>query len=118
MAYRGQYVIPKRQSRFYLISIIVSIFLSLLALVSYFSGVSSFMGSVVGVILYPVNYASTEIIESVIDVGDYFSNVERLKEENLRLLSENDALLKDKAKAESIIKENEQLYSFLGLSFF
>ena len=115
MAYRGQYVVTKRQSRFYFLSMLCAIFLSLLALFSYFSGVSSILGSVVNIILSPVNYGTARVVDSIIGVRDYFANVKELKEENLRLMSENDALLKEKAKNEAVRSENEELYAFLGL---
>lgn len=115
LAYRGQYVITKRQSRFYILSILASVCLSLLAALSYFSGVSSILGSAVNLILSPINGAVSEVVESIVDVKNYFGDIAQLKEENLRLMTENEALKKEKAESEAVKKENRELYSYLGL---
>ncbi len=115
MAYSVNDVVTKRQARFYALSIIVSAILSLVALVSYFSGFSNILSGIVNIVAYPVNTCANFVSEQIMSVGNYFGNIARLKEENLRLQAENNRLLRDKAEAEAIRQENDQLYAFLDL---
>ena len=115
MAYRGQDAVTRRQSRFYFLSIGVSVLLSFLALASYFSGVSSVLSNIVNIIVSPINSFCTGITENFSDMGDYFRDISELKKENLRLQAENAELSELYAKTEAIRKENEQLYTYLDL---
>ncbi len=115
MAYRGQVTSARRQSRFYILSIAVSVLLSIIALVSYFSGASSILSNFVKVLVSPLNQASSAISERILSVGNYFGNIAELKEENLRLQAENDELSKLNDSAKAIREENERLYAYLEL---
>lgn len=115
MAYRLNDVVTKRQSRFYVLSIIISAILSLIALLSYFSGVSSTLSSIVNIAVYPINKCASVVSEKIISVGSYFGNIKELKEENLKLQAENNKLKKVQAVTDAVRTENEQLYSYLEL---
>ncbi len=116
MSYRGNdVVLTKRRTRFYFLSIVVSVVLSLVALVSYFSGTSSFLSGIVNIVVSPLNDLGNSAVEKVMSVGNYFGDIARLKEENLRLQAENAELAKENAKHEAIRDENERLYSYLEL---
>ncbi len=115
MAYSINDVVTKRQSRFFVLSIVVSVLLSLTALVSYFSGFSNILSGLVNIIVYPINSCADFVSDKVKSVGNYFGDIAKLKEENLRLKTENNELLKEKATAEAIKAENEQLYAYLDL---
>ncbi len=115
MAYGSNDVVTRRQSRFFALSIVVSVILSLTALVSYFSGFSNILTGVVNVAVYPINSCADFLSDKARSVGNYFGDIAKLKEENLRLKTENNQLLIDKAASEAIKKENEQLYLFLDL---
>lgn len=116
MSYRGNdAVITKRRTRFYFLSIALSALLSLVALVSYFSGTSFFLSDIVKIVVSPLNYVGSSVFEKVVSVGDYFGNIKELKEENLRLKAENDELAKQNSKYEAVRDENERLYSYLEL---
>ncbi|MBE6703897.1 MAG: rod shape-determining protein MreC [Ruminococcaceae bacterium] len=115
MAYGSGDVVTRRQSRFFALSIIVSVILSLTALVSYFSGFSNILTGIVNVVVYPINSCVDYISDNIRAIGNYFGDIAELKEENMRLKAENNSLLIDKAASEAIKKENEQLYAFLDL---
>lgn len=115
MAYGINDVVTKRQSRFNFLSIIVSVVLSLAAVISYFSGVSNVLTGIVNIVVYPINSCANYVSDKVMSIANYFGDIAELKEENLRLKTENNALLADKAAAEAIKKENEQLYEYLEL---
>lgn len=115
MAYGSNDVVTRRQSRFFVLSIIVSVILSLTALVSYFSGFSNILTGIVNIVVYPINSCADFVSDNVRAVGNYFGDIAKLKEENLRLKTENNQLLIDKSTAEAIKAENEQLYAFLDL---
>lgn len=115
MAYRLNDVVTKRQSRFYVLSIIISAILSLIALLSYFFGVSSTLSSIVNIAVYPINKGVSFVSERIISVGSYFGNIKKLKEENLKLQTENNELKKAQAVTDAVRTENEQLYSYLEL---
>lgn len=115
MAYRLNDVVTKRQSRFYVLSVIISAVLSLIALISYFSGVSSTLSSIVNIVVYPINKSAAVVSEKIISVGSYFENIKELKEENLKLQAENNELKKAQAVTDAVRTENEQLYSYLEL---
>lgn len=115
MAYNINDVATKRQSRFYILSIAVSVLLSLAALVSYFSGFSNILTGVVNIVVYPINSCANFVSEKIMSVGNYFGDIAKLKEENLRLKAENNNLLKEMATIDAIKAENEQLYTYLEL---
>ncbi len=115
MAYSINDVMTKRQSRFRVLSLVVSVLLSLTAMVSYFSGFSNILTGIVNVVVYPINSCANYISGRIISVGNYFGDIAELKEENIRLKSENNALIAEKAVAEATKKENEQLYEYLEL---
>lgn len=115
MAYNINDVATKRQSRFYILSIAVSVLLSLAALVSYYSGFSNILTGVVNIIVYPVNSCTSFVSEKIMSVGNYFGDIAKLKEENLRLKAENNSLYKEMATVDAIKAENEQLYAYLEL---
>ena len=115
MSYNINDVATKRQSRFHILSIVISALLSLTALVSYFSGFSNILTGVVNIIVYPINSCTSFVSEKIMSAGNYFGDVAKLKEENLRLKAENNNLLKEMATIDAIKAENEQLYTYLEL---
>jgi len=115
MAYNTNEITTKRQSRFFILSIVVSVLLSFIALVSYFSGFSNILTGTVNTLVYPINSFTSFISGKIMSVGNYFGDIEKLKEENLRLKAEKNELLKEKATIDNIRTENEQLYSYLDL---
>lgn len=115
MANRRNAPTSSRQSRFFVLSITISVLLSVIALVSYFSGVSSILSNVAKIIVSPINQASAAISEKLSSLGNYFGDIAELKEENLRLQAENDELLKLNDSAKAIREENERLYAYLEL---
>lgn len=115
MAYSFNDVVTKRQSRFFILSIIVSIILSLAAMVSYFSGFSNILTGLVNIVVYPINSCADYISEKITNTGKYFGDIAALKEENIRLKEENNSLKKDNAVTDALRAENEQLYSYLEL---
>lgn len=115
MAYRGHDAANTRQSRFFILSITISVLLSIVALISYFSGTSSILSNFVKILVSPLNQASSAVSEKVISVGNYFGSIAELKEENLRLQAENDELSKLNESAKAIRDENERLYAYLEL---
>ena len=115
MAYSINDVVTKRQARFFVLSIIVSVILSLAALISYFSGFSNILTGLVNIVVYPINSCADYISSKITDAGNYFGDIAALKEENLRLKEENNSLAKDNATMDALRAENEQLYSYLEL---
>lgn len=115
MAYKTNEVVTKRQSRFFVLSIVVSILLSLTALVSYISGFSNILTGAVNILTYPLNSGASFISDRITSIGSYFGDIAKLKEENLRLKAENNELLKEKATVDAVRTENEQLYTYLEL---
>lgn len=115
MAYSTNDVITKRQSRFFVLSIAVSVLLSVAALVSYFSGFSNILTGIVNIVIYPVNSCTNYISDKIMAVGNYFGDIAKLKEENIRLKTENNALMNEKLTIDAIKAENQQLYSYLEL---
>ena len=115
MAYKGNGSVTRKQSRFYAIAFAAAIFLSLLAVVSYLSGVSSILANAVSFVTAPLDAASSAVAAKASRVADYFGNTARLKEENRRLQAENDELQRLYAQSEAVREENEKLYAFLDL---
>ena len=115
MAYGINDVVTKRQSRFNFLCIIISVVLSLASVISYYSGVSNVLTGIVNIIVYPINSCANYVSGKILSAADYFGDIAELKEENLRLKTENNALIAEKAAAQAVKKENEQLYEYLEL---
>lgn len=115
MAYRGNDNVTRRQARFYILSITLSVLLSLVAIVSYFAGISDILSNFVSIIVSPFNYAGNAVAEKISSVTDYFGDIAALKEENILLKAQNDELLKKQQQSEAVREENEQLYAYLDL---
>ena len=115
MANKRNIAAGSRQSRFFVLSITVSVLLSIISLVSYFSGVSSVLSNFVSIVVSPINQASSAITQKISSIGNYFGDIAELKDENLRLQAENDELLKLNDSAKAIREENEHLYAYLEL---
>ncbi len=116
MAYRGSDSPTKRQARFYILSIVVSVLLSFVAIISYVSGFSGIFTNAVKLLCSPLESLGTAISSSVASVGNYFGDIDALHKENIRLQEENNLLREQYAKTEAIRKENENLYTYLELT--
>ena len=115
MAYNTKDVTTKRQSRFFVLSILISILLSLTAVLSYFTGFSGILSGLVNIITYPITYCTSAVSDGITGIGKYFGDVARLKEENMLLKAQNNELIGEIAGIEALKAENEQLYSYLEL---
>lgn len=115
MAYRGKDAVTRRQSRFNILSYVIATILSIIAMLSYFGGTTSVLSGFVKIVTEPLTYVSDKIYSGISSVGNYFGMVADLKEENLRLKSENELLMQENKKSEAIKEENLKLYSYLGL---
>lgn len=115
MAYKGSGASTRKQSRFYGVAFAVAVLLSLVAVASYLSGVSSILANAVSFVTAPLDAASAAVASRASRIADYFGNTARLKEENRRLQAENDELRRLYAQSEAVREENEKLYAFLDL---
>ena len=105
----------KKDHKFVIVMLLISAVCCILTNAAYNSGVSNFAASVVGVIVTPLQKLAADVHEGIIDVGEYFGNVKKLKEENSELKQQIIALTRENSELTPLKNENNMLYHFLEL---
>ncbi len=108
--------IPHRKKDLFLPAIfVIAVMLSAICYMSHSSGVSTFLSSGLSSVTTPLRSATRAVYGVLSEVGTYFSDIDKLKEENENLKKENKALAEENANVQHYKSENEVLYKFLDL---
>ncbi len=115
MAYKNHESTAKKDTRFVSLSLVISFILSVMAAVSYFTGVSNIFEGIASTAVYPLTKLGSVLSGSAEKVTSHFGDIAALKEENRRLKAENAELARSLEKSRTVYDENEKLYAFLNL---
>ena len=108
--------IPHRKKDLYFpILFGIAILLSIICFASHSSGTSTLLSKGLSLVTTPLRSASKYIFEVCSSAGEYFSDVDKLKEENKLLKKENKTLSDENDNLRRLEKENESLYKVLEL---
>lgn len=94
---------------------LISALLCVICFASHSSGTSTVFSQGLSIITTPLRIASKGLYNVTSSIGTYFTDINRLKEENTRLVKENKKLSEENADYQALKKENESLYKFLDL---
>ncbi|MBR5528746.1 MAG: rod shape-determining protein MreC [Clostridia bacterium] len=103
------------KSRFFPISLAVSILLSILSIVIYHTNSLTFIYGAVGLVASPIHMAADAVTDGVAELSKYFADIDRLTKENERLAGENEKLVAENRDTKAIEEENKWLRNFIGL---
>lgn len=108
--------IPHRKKDMHMpILFLAAIILSIICFASHSSGTSTVLSKGLSLVTTPLRGAAKGIYGICSSAGNYFSDINSLKEENARLVKENKRLSEENESFRSLKAENDSLYKFLDL---
>ena len=103
------------KSKFFIIVLIVSLILVIVPSVLSIMGLSDYVRNALGVVVSPFVKVFDAVSDSIHGFTDYFTEFDRLREENEDLKSRISKMEDEIYNARLLKAENEWLYSYLGL---
>ena len=103
------------KSKFFLVLVIVTMILVVVPAVLSLMGLTSPVRAVVNTVLTPVQKLFHTVADAVQGFTSYFTDFNRLMEENEKLRAENDSLKEQIYKSDELSDINEWLYNYLEL---
>ncbi len=103
------------KSRFFIVALIIALILAIVPTVLSVMGLSSYVRAAIGTVVSPFRSALSYVADGIVGFSEYFTEYDRLAEENERLKDEL-AEAEDKLYSATLIEEeNEWLRGYLGL---
>lgn len=108
--------IPHRKRDYFIpIMIVIAVVASLVCFASHNSGTSTLLSKGLSIITSPLQSLTKSTYDFLSSVGVYFGGMDKLKEENERLLAQNQKLAEENKTVTELENENKSLYKFLDL---
>ena len=108
--------IPHQKRDFFIpISLVIAVLLSVVCFLSHSSGTSNILSGGLSIITTPLRSGAKALHSVASSVGGYFSDIDKLREENKQLRHLNKQLAEDNNALKLLENENESLYKFLEL---
>ena len=105
----------QKRDPFMPMAFLISIVLSVICFLSHASGTSTLLSNGLSIITSPLTNASKVVYDGLSAAGGYFSDIDRLRQENERLEKENKILSEENHSLQLLQNENDSLYKFLEL---
>ena len=93
----------------------IGILLCIICFASHSSGTSTVFSDALSVVTSPLRSATKSIYNLCSSAGNYFSDINKLHEQNKQLAKQNKLLIEENAAYQAVKDENDSLYKFLDL---
>lgn len=103
------------KNKFFIIALTVVLCLTVFSSVMAATGNAWFLKDAFGIIATPIRFVFNKSCDAVSGFVDYFTEFDRLREENQKLREENAKLLQDSSESDVLKEENQWLRDYLGI---
>lgn len=103
------------KSRFFIVALIVALILVIVPTVLSIMGLSSYVRAAIGTVVSPFQSALSYVADGIEGFAEYFTEFDRLREENDKLKKELSELEEKIYSADLVYEENDWLRSYIGL---